>query len=256
MVGAKRWLVGWAMGLDYSPCLPNLLAKSGKIWKLPRDGLCRRHIHTIFGVASISRLFISSRRRAKFRGHHVWVCRTNKEETIIMAYKNLEEAIQASGNIVKMMRNSQIGAYVYPVVAPEFTNWRDEQRAWRETCVLFDQSPPHGQSVRRRSGRDEAAVASRHQHVQEFRGQQGQAVCAVQLRRPCHRRRHSVLSGRERFRLRRPQPDGELDRIPRQDRQIRRQDRIRRPLALAPDGQAGVRANSTAIRSRARTPRR
>ena len=22
----------------------------------------------------------------------------------------------------------------------EFTNWRDEQRAWRETCVLFDQS--------------------------------------------------------------------------------------------------------------------
>ena len=57
-----------------------------------------------------------------------------------MAYKNLEEKIQASGNIVKMMRNSQIGAYVYPVVAPEFTNWRDEQRAWRETCVLFDQS--------------------------------------------------------------------------------------------------------------------
>ena len=23
---------------------------------------------------------------------------------------------------------------------PEFTNWRDEQRAWQETCVLFDQS--------------------------------------------------------------------------------------------------------------------
>ena len=58
-----------------------------------------------------------------------------------MAYKNLEEAIQASGgSIVKMMRNSQIGAYVYPVVAPEFTNWRDEQRAWAETCVLFDQT--------------------------------------------------------------------------------------------------------------------
>jgi len=58
-----------------------------------------------------------------------------------MAYKNLEEAVQASGgNIVNMLRNSQIGAYVYPVVAPEFTNWRDEQRAWAETCVLFDQS--------------------------------------------------------------------------------------------------------------------
>src|SRR4029079_14820379 len=57
-----------------------------------------------------------------------------------MLYKNLEEAIQASGNIVKMLRNSQIGAYVYPVVAPEFSNWRDEQRAWAETCVLFDQT--------------------------------------------------------------------------------------------------------------------
>ena len=57
-----------------------------------------------------------------------------------MAYKNLEEALKASGNTVRMLRNSQIGAYVYPVVAPEFTNWRDEQRAWAETCVLFDQS--------------------------------------------------------------------------------------------------------------------
>ena len=26
------------------------------------------------------------------------------------------------------------------VVAPEFDNWRDEQRAWRDTCVLFDQT--------------------------------------------------------------------------------------------------------------------
>src|SRR6476661_1887830 len=57
-----------------------------------------------------------------------------------MAYKNLEEALQAAGNPVTMLRNSQIGAYVYPVVASEFTNWRDEQKAWRETCVLFDQS--------------------------------------------------------------------------------------------------------------------
>jgi vanillate/3-O-methylgallate O-demethylase len=57
-----------------------------------------------------------------------------------MAFKNLEEKIKASGNVVEMLRNSQIGAYVYPVVAPEFTNWRDEQRAWAESCVLFDQS--------------------------------------------------------------------------------------------------------------------
>jgi vanillate/3-O-methylgallate O-demethylase len=39
-----------------------------------------------------------------------------------------------------MLRNSRIGAYVYPVVPSEYYNWRDEQRAWRETAVLFDQS--------------------------------------------------------------------------------------------------------------------
>ena len=48
--------------------------------------------------------------------------------------------MQAVGNPVKMLRNSQIGAYVYPVVPYEYSNWRDEQRAWRETAVLFDQS--------------------------------------------------------------------------------------------------------------------
>src|SRR6185312_11289235 len=40
----------------------------------------------------------------------------------------------------ELLRNSQLGAYVYPVVAPEFTNWRSEQRAWRETAVLYDQT--------------------------------------------------------------------------------------------------------------------
>ncbi|GGE37720.1 glycine cleavage system protein T [Marinicauda pacifica] len=57
-----------------------------------------------------------------------------------MSRKSLEDVIQSAGNTVDMLRNSQIGAYVYPVVPTEFSNWRDEQRAWRETAVLFDQS--------------------------------------------------------------------------------------------------------------------
>ncbi|MER1996495.1 MAG: aminomethyl transferase family protein [Arthrobacter sp.] len=57
-----------------------------------------------------------------------------------MAPKNLQEVLDASEGVVDLLRNSQIGAYIYPVVAPEFTNWRSEQRAWRETAVLFDQS--------------------------------------------------------------------------------------------------------------------
>jgi vanillate/3-O-methylgallate O-demethylase len=56
-----------------------------------------------------------------------------------MSQKSLEDLLK-SNNPVDLLRNSQIGAYVYPVVPPEFTNWRDEQRAWRDTCVLFDQS--------------------------------------------------------------------------------------------------------------------
>ena len=54
--------------------------------------------------------------------------------------KNLEEVLRAAGNPVDMLRNSQIGAYVYPVVPSEFSNWRDEQLAWQKTAVLFDQS--------------------------------------------------------------------------------------------------------------------
>src|SRR5687768_11174740 len=54
--------------------------------------------------------------------------------------KNLEEVLRAAGNPVTMLRNSQIGAYVYPVVPGEFSNWRDEQAAWQKTAVLFDQS--------------------------------------------------------------------------------------------------------------------
>jgi len=57
-----------------------------------------------------------------------------------MTYRNLEEALQSAGSAVEMLRNSQIGPYAFPVVRHEFTNWRDEQRSWRDTCALFDQS--------------------------------------------------------------------------------------------------------------------
>lgn len=57
-----------------------------------------------------------------------------------MTLKTLQDVLDKAGNAVTHLRNSRIGAYVYPVVAPEFTNWRSEQVAWRETAVLFDQS--------------------------------------------------------------------------------------------------------------------
>jgi vanillate/3-O-methylgallate O-demethylase len=57
-----------------------------------------------------------------------------------MSHRSLEDALQAAGGPVALARNSQLGPYVYPAVPSEFTNWREEQVAWRETCALFDQS--------------------------------------------------------------------------------------------------------------------
>jgi vanillate/3-O-methylgallate O-demethylase len=57
-----------------------------------------------------------------------------------MQHRSLNDLLQSVENPVRMLRNSQIGAYVYPVVPTEFSNWRAEQQAWRESAVLFDQS--------------------------------------------------------------------------------------------------------------------
>jgi vanillate/3-O-methylgallate O-demethylase len=57
-----------------------------------------------------------------------------------MAYGSLEEKLQGGSSPAELARNSQIGPYVYPAVPGEFSNWRDEQIAWRETSALFDQS--------------------------------------------------------------------------------------------------------------------
>ena len=57
-----------------------------------------------------------------------------------MSQKSLEDLLQAVGSPVKLLRESTSGPHVYPVVPLEYSNWRDEQRAWRETCILFNQS--------------------------------------------------------------------------------------------------------------------
>ena len=57
-----------------------------------------------------------------------------------MSVKSLEDLLQSTGNTVELLRNQKSGPNVYPGVPPEFTNWRDEQRAWQETAVLFNQS--------------------------------------------------------------------------------------------------------------------
>jgi glycine cleavage system aminomethyltransferase T len=57
-----------------------------------------------------------------------------------VSHRSLEDLLGSVGNPVELLRNSQTGANIFPGVPPEFTNWRDEQRAWQTTCLLFDQS--------------------------------------------------------------------------------------------------------------------
>ncbi|HTX08916.1 MAG TPA: aminomethyltransferase family protein [Solirubrobacteraceae bacterium] len=57
-----------------------------------------------------------------------------------MTQRSLEDLLRSIPSTVDMLRNAQVGPNVYPGVPAEFTNWRDEQWAWQNTCVLFNQS--------------------------------------------------------------------------------------------------------------------
>jgi glycine cleavage system aminomethyltransferase T len=56
-----------------------------------------------------------------------------------MSQQSLEAAIQHAGGVVEFLRNNPALPHQFPV-KPEFSNWRSEQRAWRETASLLDQS--------------------------------------------------------------------------------------------------------------------
>ena len=57
-----------------------------------------------------------------------------------MPDRSLQDLLGSVESPVELLRNSQAGPNVYPGVPAEFTNWRDEQKAWQTTCVLFNQS--------------------------------------------------------------------------------------------------------------------
>ena len=52
--------------------------------------------------------------------------------------ESLQDRIDAAGGIPQYPNHS-VTPLVYPY-PPAYTNWRDEQRAWHDTAVLFDQS--------------------------------------------------------------------------------------------------------------------
>ena len=95
-----------------------------------------------------------------------------------MTAKNLQDVLDQAGNTVELLRNSQLGAYIYPVVPAEFTNFRREVIAWQTTAVLFDQT--HHMVNLFISGPDALQADHRHRDQQhrEVPGGHGQAVRA------------------------------------------------------------------------------
>lgn len=54
--------------------------------------------------------------------------------------QSLEALLREAGGAVRLLRGSNLGPYTFPVIPPEFTNWREEQRAWKDTCALLELS--------------------------------------------------------------------------------------------------------------------
>jgi glycine cleavage system aminomethyltransferase T len=55
------------------------------------------------------------------------------------ASESLQQAIARVGGPIELLRDAKARPTVFPV-AQEFSNWRSEQRSWRESCALLDQS--------------------------------------------------------------------------------------------------------------------
>jgi len=53
--------------------------------------------------------------------------------------KSLQQALDEVSDPIRLLRDNAARAYTFPV-QPEFTNWRNEQAAWRDSCALLDQS--------------------------------------------------------------------------------------------------------------------
>ena len=156
------------------------------------------------------------------------------------------------------MRNSQIGAYIYPVVPAEFTNWRREQKAWRETAVLFDQSHHMVNLFMQGPRRAQADLATPAiNSVANFPVEQGQAV------RPDHATAATSsatascsTSTEDEFVYVGRAPAANWLQFHGETGGYDVEIEIRRPLARRARTASRSRASTTASRSRARTPGR
>ncbi|MCW1931408.1 aminomethyl transferase family protein [Pararhodobacter zhoushanensis] len=62
----------------------------------------------------------------------------NKPQTFAPA--TLQDALDTAGGAINLLRSSQLGTTIFPGIPAEFTNWRDEQRAWKDSVALLEQT--------------------------------------------------------------------------------------------------------------------
>ena len=137
------------------------------------------------------------------------------------------------------------------VVRPEFTTWRDEQRSWRETIALHDQSYHMNSLHVRGSEALQLFESLGYQHVQDVRARRSQAVRRVLTGRPRHRRRDPLLP---RARALPPRRESCLHRLGPVQLRARRRSMSRRSSTRSGCSTASEGAPSTAIRLRAPSP--
>jgi vanillate/3-O-methylgallate O-demethylase len=53
---------------------------------------------------------------------------------------SLQSLMDQAGGPVNLLRSAPLGRYVFPKIPPEFTNSRDEMRAWKNSVALLEQS--------------------------------------------------------------------------------------------------------------------
>ena len=128
---------------------------------------------------------------------------------------------------------------MYPVVPSEFHNWMDEQRAWRESAVLFDQS--HHMAELTVKGPDALKLIS-YTTINSFNNF---AVNKAKQMVPVSYDGYVIGDGilfyldKDELLFVGRAPVGELDPVPRRDRRLQGRHDPRRPLAARSEGQGG-----------------
>ena len=150
-----------------------------------------------------------------------------------MSERSLEALLRSIESPVEMLRNSQAGPNVYPGVPAEYTNWRDEQQAWQQTCVLYNQS--YHMADLAVEGPDALRLLS-HLAVNSF---EGFGVDRAKHFVPCTPEGYVIGDvilfhlEENRFNLVGRAPGAELDHLPRRDRRLRRAGRARPAVGAA-----------------------